>query len=171
MRGIVNDMLFLSQADRGALASNPARVSLCDEVRKVVEFLEPMAEERGVTVSVHGDAQVEVETALVRRALSNLLQNAIEHSAGGDEVVARVEVHDGTPRVAVSNPGRRIDDVHLPHLFERFYRADPSRANSGGNHGLGLSIVKAVATMHRGAVFARSEAGWNTFGFTVSPVR
>jgi two-component system heavy metal sensor histidine kinase CusS len=171
MRSIVNDMLFLARADRGALAGNPARVSLCDEMRKVVEFLEPMAEERGVKVSVHGDAQVEVETALVRRALSNLLQNAIEHSAEGAEVVARVEVHDGMPRLAVSNPGRCIDDAHLPHLFERFYRADPSRANSGANHGLGLSIVKAVATMHRGAVFARSEAGWNTFGFTVSPVR
>ena len=171
MRGIVNDMLFLARADRGVLACSPARVSLSDEVHKVADFLELMAEERGVVLTVRGDVQVEVETALVRRAVNNLLQNAIEHSSPGDEVVVHLETRDGMPGVAVSNPGRRIEAAHLPHLFERFYRADPSRSNSGGNHGLGLSIVKAVATMHRGMVFATSEAGRNTFGFTVSPTR
>lgn len=71
--------------------------------------------------------------------------------------------------MAVSNRGRRIEETHLAHLFERFYRGDSSRTNSGDNHGLGLSIVKAVASMHRGIVFASSDAGWNTFGFTVAP--
>jgi two-component system heavy metal sensor histidine kinase CusS len=171
MRGIVNDMLFLAQADRGTLVSSPSHASLSEEVRKVMEFLEPLMEERGVCVRLDGDARVPVETSLFRRAVSNLLQNAIEHSSPGHEIVVRVEHRDGTPCVSVSNPGSLIEDTHLAHLFERFYRVDSSRTNSGGNHGLGLSIVKAVASMHRGIVFASSEAGWNTFGFTVAPTR
>jgi two-component system heavy metal sensor histidine kinase CusS len=171
MRGIVNDMLFLAQADRGTLVASPSYASLSVEVRKVLEFLEPLMEERGVRVRLEGDARVPVETALFRRAVSNLLQNAVEHSSAGQEIVVRVEHRNGMPCVAVSNPGSLIEDTHLAHLFERFYRADSSRANSGDNHGLGLSIVKAVASMHRGIVFASSEAGWNTFGFTVAPMR
>jgi len=68
--------------------------------------------------------------------------------------------------VAVSNPGDAIAPEHLHRLFERFYRVDTSRARSDTHHGLGLSIVRAVAIMHRGDVFARSEGGINTFGLT-----
>ncbi|HDX4353138.1 TPA: two-component sensor histidine kinase, partial [Klebsiella michiganensis] len=68
--------------------------------------------------------------------------------------------------VEVSNPGDPIAPEHLHRLFERFYRVDTSRARSDTHHGLGLSIVRAVAIMHRGDVFARSEGGINTFGLT-----
>jgi len=71
-------------------------------------------------------------------------------------------------QVAVSNPGSEIDGRHLAHLFDRFYRVDSARRNPGGNHGLGLAIVKAIALMHRGSVFARSEQGRSTFGFTLA---
>ncbi|MNP80367.1 Sensor kinase CusS [compost metagenome] len=65
----------------------------------------------------------------------------------------------------MSNPGPAIADEHLALLFERFYRVDAARTNSGsGNHGLGLAIVKAIALMHGGSVFVRSEGGANTFG-------
>lgn len=88
-----------------------------------------------------------------------MLQVGVERR--GDEV-----------RVAVSNPGVPIADEHRRHLFERFYRVDAARSNSEANHGLGLSIVKAVASMHGGSVFVDSADGWNTFGFTVlSPER
>lgn len=68
--------------------------------------------------------------------------------------------------MAVSNHGDAIAPEHLHRLFERFYRVDASRAKSDTHHGLGLSIVRAVAIMHRGDVFARSEGGINTFGLT-----
>jgi signal transduction histidine kinase len=70
--------------------------------------------------------------------------------------------------LAVSNPGASIDNRYLTHVFDRFYRADSARRNSVENHGLALAIVKAIATMHRGSVFARSEGGRNTFGFTLA---
>lgn len=168
LRAIVNDMLFLARADRGARARDRNVASLAREVRMVSEFLEPLLEEAGVRMRIEGDEHVPIETALFRRAVSNLLHNAIQHSGAGSEIVVRIDRHEGSPCVSVSNPGGEIESRHLVHLFDRFYRADSSRRNSAESHGLGLSIVKAVATMHRGAVFARSTAGWNTFGFTVA---
>jgi two-component system heavy metal sensor histidine kinase CusS len=70
--------------------------------------------------------------------------------------------------IAVSNPGEPIDPVARAHIFERFYRLEEARANSEENHGLGLSIVKAVAEMHGGAVFVTCGDGRNTFGFSVA---
>lgn len=167
LKAIVNDMLFLARADQGAAASRHAEVSLANEVHKVLDYLECMVEDRQVRVAVHGDARGCLETALLRRALNNLLQNAIEHSSAGDEIVVDIARQGAQLSVAVSNPGAAIEQRHLAHLFDRFYRADSARRNSAGNHGLGLAIVKAIAVMHRGTVFARSERGRNTFGLTL----
>jgi two-component system heavy metal sensor histidine kinase CusS len=71
-------------------------------------------------------------------------------------------------RIEVANPGQPIPPDVLRHLFDRFYRAEPSRTNSRENHGLGLAIVKAIAEMHGGTVWAHSAGGLNTFGFSVS---
>ena len=168
LKGIVNDMLFLARADQGAAASRQAPASIADEVHKVAEYLDALMDERGVRLRVEGDERRCVETALLRRALGNLLQNAIEHSTPGDEIVVAVAREGEQVRVGVSNPGGPIEGRHLAHVFDRFYRVDSARRNAGGNHGLGLAIVKAIALMHRGSVFARSEAGRNTFGFTLT---
>ncbi len=168
LRTIVSDMLFLARADQGALATLGTEVSLNNEVSKVVEFIEPLVHDAGVCVRIAGDARACIETALFQRAITNLLQNAIQHSAAGDEILLSIESDDDGARVAVTNPGGLIEAQHLPHLFNRFYRVDVARRNSTENHGLGLAIVKAVANMHRGAVFVRSEKGHNTFGFTLA---
>ena len=168
LKGIVNDMLFLARADQGAAATRLVTTSIAGEVGKVLDFLEPLIEDRGVRINLHGDELGSIETALLRRALGNLLQNAIEHSTPGDEIAVAITREGEQIQVAVSNPGGEIDGRHLAHLFDRFYRVDSARRNPGGNHGLGLAIVKAIALMHRGSVFARSEQGRNTFGFTLA---
>ena len=170
LKGIVNDMLFLARADQGATAARQADVALAAEVAKVAEFLEPLFDEAQVRLSIHGDAPCSVEVALLRRALSNLLRNAIQHSAPGDEVQVLIERSPGAVTLAVSNPGPPLDPAHLPHLFDRFYRVDSARQNpadgllGGSHHGLGLAIVKAIAQMHRGSVLAESREGRNRFG-------
>ncbi|HSI48793.1 MAG TPA: heavy metal sensor histidine kinase [Ideonella sp.] len=164
LKAIVNDMLFLARADQGAAASRQLAVCMADEVRKVAEFLEPLFDERGVTLRVEGDTKCSVETALLRRALSNLMRNAIQHATPGDEVQASILREGAQVRLAITNPGPEIPAQHLPHLFDRFYRVDSARLNSGGNHGLGLAIVNAIAVMHRGTVFVESANGLNTFG-------
>ncbi|HET7835626.1 MAG TPA: ATP-binding protein, partial [Variovorax sp.] len=105
---------------------------------------------------------------LFRRALTNLLQNAIQHSRPGSRVLVRIAGDERSAAVSVSNPSAPIAPEQLPRLFDRFYRVDSSRRNSGENHGLGLSIVKAVAVMHNGTVFARSDNGITTVGFSVA---
>ncbi|MNH34062.1 Sensor kinase CusS [compost metagenome] len=89
----------------------------------------------------------------------------MQHTAPNQVIQVRIDSGPSQVSIAVSNPGPAIEDAHLPLLFERFYRVDAARSNSGGgNHGLGLAIVKAIALMHGGEVFVRSEAGANTFG-------
>lgn len=172
LRAIVNDMLFLARADQGRLACEREETSLAGEIATTVDFLEVIFDEAGVGIEVRGEARALVERALFQRAVTNLLYNAAQHTAAGGTLRVGVERRGDEVRVAVSNPGVPIADEHRRHLFERFYRVDAARSNSEANHGLGLSIVKAVASMHGGSVFVDSADGWNTFGFTVlSPER
>ncbi|MBI1180240.1 MAG: heavy metal sensor histidine kinase [Alphaproteobacteria bacterium] len=168
LRTIVNDMLFLARADQGAAAANAVPTPLVPEIRKTVEFMEFVLDDVGMKVRIEGEARAAVDASLFGRAVTNLLQNAVQYSSPGAELVVRVEQDARGARVAVSNPGAPIPPEHLERLFDRFYRIDESRGNSGENHGLGLSIVKAVAAMHNGAVFAHSAGNMNTVGFTIS---
>ncbi|MES2533248.1 MAG: heavy metal sensor histidine kinase [Pseudomonadota bacterium] len=172
LRSIVNDMLFLARADRGELATGRVRTPIAEEVRKTIEFFEFVLDDTGIQVRIEGDmaVQARLETALFRRAMSNLLQNAIEHSAAGAVLTVALQEDDAATWIRVSNPGDPIAPAHLPLLFDRFYRVDAARRGQGEHHGhgLGLAIVKAVAAMHGGQVSATSADGVNTFGFSVA---
>ncbi|HEY1607840.1 MAG TPA: heavy metal sensor histidine kinase [Paraburkholderia sp.] len=168
LRVIVNDMLFLSRSDRGERASDLTEVSLRDEMSRMLEFLEMPLEEAQLGVALHGDARARVNTSLFGRAMSNLFVNAIQHSPPGTSLQVTITPQRGHVEIAVSNPGEPIDAVAREHIFDRFYRLQEARSNSHENHGLGLSIVKAVAEMHGGTVFVRSAEGVNTFGFSVA---
>ncbi|AXK62386.1 MULTISPECIES: heavy metal sensor histidine kinase [Burkholderia] len=168
LRVIINDMLFLSRSDRGERATDLKHVSLADEVRRMLDFLEIPLDEAQLRAELHGDARAAVDPSLFRRAMTNLLINAIQHSAPGATLNVTITRRDTLVDVSVANPGEPIDPVQRSHVFERFYRLEEARANSKENHGLGLSIVKAVAEMHGGSVFVACSGGTNTFGFSVS---
>ncbi|WP_238337769.1 heavy metal sensor histidine kinase [Pseudomonas sp. SWRI51] len=171
LRSIINGMLFLASADQGSKATALSCASLAEEVATTLDYLDYILEDAQVQVSVIGDAQALIEKAQLRRALINLLHNAVQHTAAHGHIAVHIDSHEGQVSIAVSNPGPAIAEEHLPLLFERFYRVDAARANSGGNnHGLGLAIVKAIALMHGGSVFVRSEAGANTFGLNLPSV-
>ncbi|WP_063551613.1 heavy metal sensor histidine kinase [Burkholderia territorii] len=168
LRVIINDMLFLSRSDRGERATDLKHVSLADEVRRMLDFLEIPLDEAQLRAELHGDARAAVDPSLFRRAMTNLLINAIQHSAPGATLNVTITPRDTLVDVSVANPGEPIDPVQRSHVFERFYRLEEARANSKENHGLGLSIVRAVAEMHGGSVFVACSGGINTFGFSVS---
>jgi len=170
LRSIISDMLFLARADQGEKAMSLAPASLTEEVQKTVEFLDLITDEAGVTVRIEGSAHAPIERSLLRRAITNLLHNAIRHTRSHDEIVVRLSETESDAAIAISNPGPEIPSEHLGRIFDRFYRIDSARPNSGENHGLGLSIVKAVASMHAGTVFASSGDGVTTVGFTVARV-
>ncbi|MCJ0761920.1 heavy metal sensor histidine kinase [Variovorax terrae] len=171
VRSIINDMLFLARADLGEVATGLVRTVIAQEVRKTIEFFEFVLDEQGAAVRIEGDvgAEAMIETALFRRAMSNLLQNAIEHSGAGAQLSVRIRQEPALIWVTVGNPGPPIDEAHLPRLFDRFYRVDASRQAQGEHHGhgLGLAIVKAVATMHGGSVTASCAGGMTTIGFSL----
>ncbi|MRT23551.1 heavy metal sensor histidine kinase [Enterobacteriaceae bacterium RIT697] len=166
MTSIVNDMLFLSHAHAGEHASQLTCVSLRAETAKTAEYIEPSFAEKQLRLQIDGDAQVHIDRRLFHRSLANLLENSARHAAPHSTITVTLSESPTQARVAVSNHGDAIAPEHLHRLFERFYRVDASRAKSDTHHGLGLSIVRAVAIMHRGDVFARSEGGINTFGLT-----
>lgn len=166
MTSIVNDMLFLSHAHAGVHASQLTQVSLREETLKTAEYVEPSFAEKQLSLQVAGDVIALIDRRLFHRSLANLLENSARHSLPQSTITVYLSEKDNLARVAVSNPGEPIAPAHLHRLFERFYRVDPSRTNSDTHHGLGLSIVRAVAIMHQGDVFAHSEGGINTFGLT-----
>ena len=170
LRAIVNDMLFLARADRGESAPNRIEVSIAQEVAHAVEYLEFIFEEAEVRVRIEGDARASIETSLFRRAVCNLLQNAVQHAPPNAEIVVFLLHEKNAIRVSVQNTGSSIAREHLSRLFDRFYRVDSARSGSHENHGLGLAIVRAVAAMHGGSVFAESNNGATTIGFTVATV-
>jgi two-component system heavy metal sensor histidine kinase CusS len=107
---------------------------------------------------------VHCNAALVRRAVVNLLTNAIKHTARGGTIRVDVEAADGHARLSVHNPGAPIAPEVAARMFDRFYRADAAREGSGESHGLGLAIVKAIARMHDGATFVAVEPDGNRVG-------
>jgi two-component system heavy metal sensor histidine kinase CusS len=101
---------------------------------------------------------------MIRRAISNLLSNAINHTERGGCVNVRIgHAESGGIRLAVENPGEGIAAEHLPRLFDRFYRVDPSRQRSTDGAGLGLAITKSIVAAHNGTVHAVSEGGLTRF--------
>jgi two-component system heavy metal sensor histidine kinase CusS len=170
MSGIVNDMLFLSQADRGAGARRVNVNSLAALAGEVIEFHEAAMQEATLTVEILGDAAGRFDARLLRRALSNLLGNATRYARTGSAVMVRIETRPGGEvSIAVHNTGPTIEPADLPRLFDRFYRVDPARAHADLNHGLGLSIVAAIARMHGGSVFAGSDQGITRIGLLLPP--
>lgn len=167
MSSIVNDMLFLSSAENGHRAAELSDISLLTESRKTVEYVEDTFFERNLTVRVDGDADVHADKRLFHRALANLLSNSVRYAYAGTEVVVAIEIRGDYAWVSVSNHGDPIPPEQQSRLFERFYRGDAARTHSGIHHGLGLSIVCAIASMHGGSVCIRSEHGINTFGFSL----
>ena len=169
LTGIVNDMLFLAQADRGVKARRGAAVSLAQLVQQVVEFHEAPMEERGLSVTIDGDTTLSVDEPLVKRALSNLLGNAIRYADEGSTMSVRIAREAGdSVRLWVENTGPSIEAEHLPRLFDRFFRADVSRCElEKPHHGLGLSIVAAIARMHDGFPAAESSGGTTRVGFSL----
>lgn len=167
LSGIVQDMLFLAHADRGSRARRADVKSLAQIVSRVFAVHAEAMEARGLAGIAQGDASLDADGALVERALSNLVSNAVHHATDGSSIVVSILIDSEEVRVQVENDGDTIPSEHLDRIFERFYRAEAARSGGGRRHGLGLSIVAAIAQMHGGSTFARSRDRRTAVGFTL----
>ncbi len=161
---IITDMLFLAKADHGLVVPRSENVDLANEVRELFEFYDAWAEDQGVVLALAGEGSVAGDRLMIRRALSNLLSNAIGHTPVGGKVRVQIERSDDrTVRLSVANPGETIASEHLPRLFDRFYRIDSSRKRSTEGAGLGLAITRSIIVAHRGSVNVQSQDGNTRF--------
>ena len=164
MAQLVNDMLYLAKADHGLLALHREPLQLAEEVDLLLDFFAPLAEDFNVRLGRDGESLIEGDRNMLRRALSNLLDNALRFTPSGGEVRVRiVDVGQGVS-VCVENNGEGVPADLLPRLFDRFYRADPSRQEGSSEHaGLGLAITRSIIRAHGGDIRCESADGWTRF--------
>ncbi|MDN2718775.1 heavy metal sensor histidine kinase [Janthinobacterium sp. SUN120] len=160
---MIDSMLFLARAQQDEMVLVKQVLPVQDEFLRLADFFEGLAEERELALACHGSGAVTAEPQLLRRALGNLLSNAIRHAAPGSTILLRSHATNEGVELSVSNLGPAIPARHLPHLFERFYRADPARSDSAASTGLGLAIVTAIMQLHGGSASVASDAAATTF--------
>lgn len=164
MAQLVNDMLYLAKADHGLLMPKREQLELAEEADVLLEFFAPLAEDAQVTLSREGTARLVGDRSMLRRALSNLLDNALRFTPAKGEVRMRIVERPEGLSLTVENSGDGIDGVLLPRLFDRFYRADPARQEGSSEHaGLGLAITQSIVRAHGGQIRCESADGWTRF--------
>ena len=164
MAKMIADMLFLAKADNDLVMPNLETVDLRAEAEGLASFYEAVAEENSVALTVDGSATVTGDRLMLRRAIGNLLSNAFGHTPRGGYV--RIQIGKNEDRMAtiqVENSGETISPEHLPRLFDRFYRADPSRKRLADGVGLGLALTRSIIQAHGGSVSVRSADGVTIF--------
>jgi len=163
MQRLVDDLLDLSRIESGhwqpKIETVPVEAVAREEWARLAAKAGP---DRILRVEVEPDTTLRADAEAIRQIFTNLLDNAIRHTAADGEVVCRAEPMDGGVSVSVADNGSGILSTHLPRIFERFYRADAARSREEGGTGLGLSIVKHLVEAHGGRVRARSQRGAGT---------
>ena len=165
---MIADMLFLAKADNGSLVSTREVFDLADEAGRLLEFYGILADEKPVGLSLSGNGLVAGDRLMLRRALSNLLSNALRHTPRGGRVRVDIDAADATRlELSVENTGETIPAEHLARLFDRFYRVDASRQALGEGTGLGLAITRSIVHAHGGTVGVSSCGGTTRFTVTL----
>lgn len=170
LANLVQDIIELSRLQGTEIDRNGQIVDMASVVEEAVDRNQVLAAQRKVKVKVDAKPAIEVigDRELLVTAIKNLVENAILYSDEGSQVGIGLRQKHGIAAVAIADSGVGIAPEHQDRIFERFYRADPSRSRQTGGTGLGLAIVKHVALKHRGEVQLFSQPGvGSTFTFRV----
>ena len=159
---MISDMLLLAKSENSLVASNCSQIPLATEVTALFDYYDAVAEEKGLRLILEGDAMVNADQTLIRRAIGNILSNAIRHSAPNTSL--RVRISEGAEQVAmrIENTGDLIPPEYQERVFDRFFRLDTARQRSDGT-GLGLAIARSIIMAHGGTVSASSAGDVTAF--------
>src|ERR1700741_4958596 len=137
---MIESELFLARAAHPKFVKHMRKFDIGEELERIVGYFEGLAEEAGVIIATDGNGQLVADVELFRRAVSNLLANAIRHTHRHGAVFIRTRNTGDTVEIEVRNEGPTVQESELERIFDRFYRADPSRTTNSGSTGLGLAI-------------------------------
>jgi len=171
---LVADLRDLALAEAGQLRLDMKSIALEDLIVQASEGLDVQASEKNIQLKIETAENlpnVEADEQRIIQVLFNLISNALRHTPVGGTITISAELRDGRVLVSVRDTGKGISPEDLPHVFERFYRADRSRARSTGGSGLGLTISKQIVELHGGKIWAQSWLGvGSTFTFSLLPM-
>lgn len=157
---MIDSMLFLARSEQPKASLTREVIDLGELTSQLCDYFEGMAQERGNTLINEASGKLLVDAQFLRRALANLVANALRYGASNMPVTIRSVVGTSGIEISVHNHGEPISNEHLPHLFERFYRCDPSRNQPDDSGGLGLAIVRSIMHAHGGqALVSSNESG------------
>ncbi|MDZ4304807.1 MAG: heavy metal sensor histidine kinase, partial [Pseudomonas sp.] len=154
---MIDSMLFLARTEQPKSSISRERIDLQELAGQLCEYFEGMGEERGIELINQASGTLYADAQLLRRALANLIANALRYAAPGTPVTISTMSAGNGLEISVHNQGDAIAGEHLPHLFERFYRCDPSRNQPDDSGGLGLAIVRSIMQAHSGKVGVTSS--------------
>jgi two-component system heavy metal sensor histidine kinase CusS len=160
LSGMIDNLLFLARAQTTGSFHNLTHFDGRAALEKIREFYEAVAQEKGVEIECRGESEIYAEPVLFRRALINLITNALRFTPHGGKITVSLQRRNAGSEIVVSDTGCGISSQHLPNIFDRFFRGDAPRSAEGT--GLGLSIVKSIMDIHHGSVRVDSEIGRGT---------
>ncbi len=160
---MIDNLLFLARAESPETRIERSLFNAGKEVEAVREFHEAMSEEKEVEITCQGSALLNADPILFRRAISNLLSNALQYTPPDGKITISVkQLENQSVEVNMSDTGSGIAPEHLPRVFDRFYRADRARSQYPQGTGLGLAIVKSIMDLHGGTVAIQSKPAKET---------
>jgi len=164
LKRLIEHILTLARAEAGQIPLSFAPLDVGELAVALVEQLEPVAQARGIALTSERapGALVQGDGEWLRRLLINLLDNALKFTGDGGRVHVRVAPSGDRVTIAVQDTGVGISAADRPHVFERFFRADPSRTSSIEGAGLGLSLVQWIVERHGGSIGVESQVGTGT---------
>lgn len=173
MANLVKDLMLLSKMESPTIYSNKVPLDFDKLVRGVVEEFQELFKSKSITLSTErvGPATIVGDAELLKRLVTNLLQNALRYTESSGTVEVGVENLGRSVKLTVSDTGIGIPPESVQSIFERFYRVDKSRSRSQGGAGLGLSIVKAIVDAHRGRIDVYSQLGTGSIFTVTLPTR
>jgi two-component system, OmpR family, heavy metal sensor histidine kinase CusS len=156
---MVESMLFLARADHAKIVLHKQRLDTGNELQRIADYFEGVADDAQVQLEIDASGTLEADPILFRRAVNNLVANAIRHTPTGSVIRLVTQPIEQGIAIAVMNPGSGIHPDHVPRLFDRFYRGDDARSDSASSTGLGLAIVQSIMMLHGGRAEVESAPG------------
>lgn len=160
---MTDNMLFLARAEHADHAIERSHLDVATELERIVEYFDGLVEERQIIPNWQGSGTVWADANLLRRALANLLSNALRYADVGSTITLLSKRDSTSTIMSIENFGQTIAAQHMERLFDRFYRADAARRGSADSSGLGLSIVRSIMLLHQGKWTVSSDAGITRF--------